>query len=457
MLSACASMCAAVESTRSSPPAVVATEPASCAVWAENGECSKNPEFMERRCASACAEAERRREAAADATTVGVEQAEATSYHASEAECNGWAAHGECERNKAWMLKACTAACYRIASGLPVAESPPKASVSAASCERWAGVGECERNPTWMQQECAAACERGRPSQNITQAQCDSWAMCGECKRNAAWMGLECPVACARLSAGRPLVTQNVSSATCISWARHGEFERNNAFMRAACAVACDHLRNGTLPEPEGVTAASCRRWALSGECSANRNFMRSMASCRAACNALEEAEGSLGCDGWADLGQCDLCDHCAYNRSFMRTACAVACARVEQRPACSAAACSGTTALDAPQLDGDGVALAPPLDARAFWLVASLQMPVVEMWLRNGGAELVRMFFVDHEQREFAYCVLMPGMPVRALTEPGAAPCRQLCSAVSRQPCREPSAVPPRTPCGPYHARTRD
>ena len=56
-----------------------------CALWAEAGECVKNPTFMFSECGTACDD----------------QQTKARDTHA---ECSKWAAKGECEANAAFML-----------------------------------------------------------------------------------------------------------------------------------------------------------------------------------------------------------------------------------------------------------------------------------------------------------------------------------------------------------------
>ena len=63
---------------------------ASCADWAKNGECIRNPAYMWATCKAACA---------------------ALTYLDTDASCAGWAESGECEKNARYMKQACCASC----------------------------------------------------------------------------------------------------------------------------------------------------------------------------------------------------------------------------------------------------------------------------------------------------------------------------------------------------------
>jgi len=67
-------------------------------------------------------------------------------------QCDGWAARGECERNR-WMIPNCRKACKKC---------HPKTCTNVhpddAQCQRWAYNDECVKNPYWMSRNCALAC-----------------------------------------------------------------------------------------------------------------------------------------------------------------------------------------------------------------------------------------------------------------------------------------------------------
>ncbi|KAL1526188.1 hypothetical protein AB1Y20_014916 [Prymnesium parvum] len=369
-----------------------------CSLWAQAGECARTRPFMVRVCAAACSLV------AAEAL---LPDAASRGGGEAAAECSLRAAAGECEANAAWMRSHCAGVC-----AAPPEEPARTAAASEEECALWAAAGECERNVRFMREECAAACAAppSRAEGKASREECERWALHGECGRNPAWMFAACADACELAGSGQ-LLASNVSAQArpcdglpplpgipsptdCIAWARAGECERNELFMRVGCAEACELSRNGSLPEPEGVSESLCKFWAQAGSCSSERVFMHSSSACKAACDEVEAAVVRLGCDGWAARGQCDLCDDCEYNRTFMQATCADACANVARRMGCSADACKGDTFLD----DDD------------FWVSQELRQDLAEIWFRNDGHELVQIFFVDPEGRETSYGVLMPG-----------------------------------------------
>ncbi|KAJ1624779.1 hypothetical protein T492DRAFT_844508 [Pavlovales sp. CCMP2436] len=107
--------------------AAAADESLDCDSWAGAGECTGNPGFMLRACATACAAA-KRREPTGGGKASEVEQ------------CGGWADSGECVRNPQYMLHACPSSCLQ-----------QRASASESllddddDCATWADQGGCAR------------------------------------------------------------------------------------------------------------------------------------------------------------------------------------------------------------------------------------------------------------------------------------------------------------------------
>ena len=126
----------------------IASVAAQCDRWAAAGECTRNPEYMRVRCADECAQA-------ANAP------ASSPLLVYTKSACAAWAAAGECTRNSAFMLEGCADACTRS----PPPPPPPPPAVES-DCVKWAAMGECETNAAFMMHSCSAACEeatRQRP------------------------------------------------------------------------------------------------------------------------------------------------------------------------------------------------------------------------------------------------------------------------------------------------------
>ena len=86
------------------------------------------------------------------------------------AQCDRWAAAGECTRNPEYMRVRCADECAQAANA---PASSPLLVYTKSACAAWAAAGECTHNRIFMSQSCSAAC------------QCESWASAGECTRLA--------------------------------------------------------------------------------------------------------------------------------------------------------------------------------------------------------------------------------------------------------------------------------
>ena len=92
-----------------------------CQRWAEGGECSANPKFMQENCAVSCSKAK-------DYSTQ------------IQKECAGYAQMGECSRNPAFMLSTCRRECdaWEAKEGLRIDRD--------SRCVEWSIVGvSCDR------------------------------------------------------------------------------------------------------------------------------------------------------------------------------------------------------------------------------------------------------------------------------------------------------------------------
>jgi ShK domain-like len=73
---------------------------ARCLFWAERGECSNNPKFMEKSCPQSC-----------EFCTGRLEDWEDETCQDMHPKCEQWAESGECIVNPAYMLSACKKSC----------------------------------------------------------------------------------------------------------------------------------------------------------------------------------------------------------------------------------------------------------------------------------------------------------------------------------------------------------
>ncbi|KAI6230436.1 hypothetical protein M3Y99_01062800 [Aphelenchoides fujianensis] len=189
--------------------------------------------------------------------------------------CSLWQQQGECTRNANYMRLWCKASCGICR---PRYDLNVECSDRHINCARWAAGGECARNPSWMSENCRQACgrcSRSRaqtcgaagaqppppsrpaplpppPESNSPSATCDSpgcfneniccqlFGLQGQCAANATWMACNCRVSCAHC------IPRDYNYGACEdyhrdcgSWSRQGECERN-PWMLENCRRSCN-------------------------------------------------------------------------------------------------------------------------------------------------------------------------------------------------------------------------
>ena len=170
-----------------------AAEQAECAQWAQRGECTKNPDFMNVNCLKACSESP------LDA--------------AGEPEqCAGWAAQGECTRNPKFMMTDCPRSCKdqrkKMHEGalddrpdcLDVAKT---AEQCGAASVREGCKGTCMTHTLCADEADPPECERALRCRELK----DDWADCAsrvekqgcEAVDSAASLLKHCYLSCARV------------------------------------------------------------------------------------------------------------------------------------------------------------------------------------------------------------------------------------------------------------------
>ncbi|KAK0066538.1 zinc metalloproteinase nas-13 [Biomphalaria pfeifferi] len=199
----------------------------------------------------------------------------------SDKDCKLWAANGDCERNKQWMEKHCNKSCGCGGTGKPEKCEPneqcnepgyldkscqcicPKGvdctkveqvvgggkgtgsecknMYSDKDCKLWAANGDCERNKQWMEKHCNKSCGcggTGKPecSDAYSDKECSEWAAGGKC--SSEWMGKFCKKTCGICG---PAVCKNFWSreSDCAAWSKRGDCNTNPSWMKKNCAKSC--------------------------------------------------------------------------------------------------------------------------------------------------------------------------------------------------------------------------
>jgi len=123
-----------------------------CELFASQGECSKNPSWMEKNCARSCGYCP-----------------PCTDGHES---CEFWAHQGECNANPDYMLANCPRSC-QLCPNFENADAECKDRKPASFCTSRKASGDCDSNPGWMIVFCGKTCGK-----------CDLISASSRCKAN---------------------------------------------------------------------------------------------------------------------------------------------------------------------------------------------------------------------------------------------------------------------------------
>ncbi|KAK3094298.1 hypothetical protein FSP39_000021 [Pinctada imbricata] len=130
-------------------------------------------------------------------------------------QCNIWATQGECARNKDYMYSNCRRACGLCGDAFeqhPEIGNQCRNFFDDATCEKWKDLGDCVVNEQWMKKNCKKTCgmcvDGGTlpgtncPNAYTPEAKCYEWALKGECGANPRWMPFNCAKACRTCEGG---------------------------------------------------------------------------------------------------------------------------------------------------------------------------------------------------------------------------------------------------------------
>ncbi|XP_052217899.1 cell death abnormality protein 1-like [Dreissena polymorpha] len=309
-----------------------------CAVWANQGECQRNPRFMLESCKKACRLCGNEKPDNGPHIALWTWQwlcrfanicpqnwTVATckdNYESSK--CDVWKEHGECIVNSEWMHKHCKKTCNACANSGPdpdvnCSNKHPKAE----ECEKWAAEGECQINRVWMPENCRKSCHMCGKSvvvitttpepdyngecENIHNTlECDKWARTDECSLNPDWMIPNCRKSCKKCEGndgggGAQECKNTWDDVQCTGWARDQECMKNSVWMHRNCHKACTKCTpDGSTTDRQNEQTTTQPRITTPGAC---KNDHRS----------------DKECDTWAKYGHCDL-------NEWMKVHCAAAC-----------------------------------------------------------------------------------------------------------------------------------
>uniref|UniRef100_A0A0B6ZGY8 Metalloendopeptidase n=1 Tax=Arion vulgaris TaxID=1028688 RepID=A0A0B6ZGY8_9EUPU len=311
----------------------------SCYIWANQGECERNPLYMKQQCAKACQVCGGSVKTQENnfilwpwqwfpmfANMLPKEWTKLGGCKDSydQIKCKIWQERGDCITNKRWMKDNCKSTCNLCSS--PETRSEVNCDneyEDNVKCDDWAKDGECSVNTNWMNSKCRKSCEAcnkektdsGDEDEEIdednmvcenTNPSCEAWANSGECQSNPSWMISNCRQACQKCDDGT--CKNFYDDVQCKIWAQKQECMVNSDWMSKHCARACGRgLCKGTNPDSDTTTPIIGRKATV-------RPTTVSTVACQ------NKHRSDTECDIWANSG------HCSVNPGWMKVNCAKSC-----------------------------------------------------------------------------------------------------------------------------------
>ncbi|KAH9503506.1 Blastula protease 10 [Bulinus truncatus] len=288
----------------------------SCYIWANQGECERNPKYMKEYCKKACGVCQ----------SGGRGQGQCKDFFAGQ-KCKMWKERGDCLTNSGWMTTNCRSTCGLCGD---VATRPQFNCTNShkdnEQCDEWARLGECSVNTQWMFDNCKKSCglcletevpdggtdvgvDEDRLECDDTHESCREWANSGECRANPSWMINNCRQSCQKCDDD---TCKNLyEDVQCEIWAQKKECLVNGPWMGKHCAKAC-----GTGKCGGAVTAPFTTRSPATGSTKPTVKPVTFTTS--GSCKNLHNSDTE--CQNWAKY------DHCNINPLWMNKNCQKAC-----------------------------------------------------------------------------------------------------------------------------------
>ncbi|CAL1543600.1 unnamed protein product [Lymnaea stagnalis] len=345
-----------------------------CYIWANQGECERNPLYMKEHCKKACG-------------VCGAEPAQQQDMNFmlwpwqwfaritkvmpkkwsnlggckdefSSVKCAVWKQRGDCSTNVGWMKANCRSTCGLCGDSATRPEVNCQNSYKEEQkCDDWAKDGECKVNAKWMFNNCRKSCAMclekeediddgsegggggvdwfGVTCEN-TNDNCEKWAKTGECENNPTWMINNCRQACGKCDDGT--CKNFYDDVQCTIWAQKLECLSNSEWMSKHCALACgrglcESVATLTTPRTTSKSGVAIIVWSIISSPTMSRHY--SVVHHRSEiCSGLIISSLSIVISGECKNlhrsdTECDIWaknDHCTINPNWMRKNCRKAC-----------------------------------------------------------------------------------------------------------------------------------
>ncbi|XP_029643131.1 zinc metalloproteinase nas-14 [Octopus sinensis] len=354
-----------------------------CSIWANQGECERNPAFMEDYCRKSCGLCGEKADVKQGITEedfakqlylwLGLQTHLAPEVWKGsstcknvylDGKCDTWAANGDCLTNPKWMNKNCAKSC----SSCPDTQRPSckNTYLNDEKCGQWALEGECQLNNVWMEQYCGHSC---RTCDKVTggggtdeeyddckdseqyRDKCPAWAQANQCAINPKFMIPHCRMSCKKCQTKGcvNLYKDNI----CDLKAQGDQCESNKEFMRKNCRKSCKLCSEGEIEHDKKTTVyvepttspttksnpyncydthtnvEDCKMWRDNNHCNINPDWMAR--HCRKSCGFCSDSgrttttssscqDNDAGCEEWAKH------DMCTTNARYMLVHCRKSC-----------------------------------------------------------------------------------------------------------------------------------
>ncbi|ESP04972.1 hypothetical protein LOTGIDRAFT_109273, partial [Lottia gigantea] len=301
-----------------------------CNVWANYGECERNPQYMNLNCRKACR-----------LCGVNYQRYEGTCSDVFPSDkCTSWKENGDCVTNRLWMKRNCKRACNFCDSKDDDLIKPEvncnNTHEDEEECDKWALEAECNINKIWMPKNCRKSCRLcdaditppkedgdgdgdGDGKLSPLSQRSKRWSKGRNSFLNVVqYYRLQTFYTIIQITEEQKIFTTNLrecknlyDSMQCAIWAEENECEKNPVWMKDNCAKACKQCKPDNKPQI----------WCINPHKSPqNKKILSISGSCSNSHNDIE-------CKIWADSG------HCEINPEWMTSHCRLSCRKCRDSP----------------------------------------------------------------------------------------------------------------------------
>jgi len=251
-----------------------------CKEWAQWGECDNNPSYMSNNCEKSCNICEDDQPTESPGSTSAPTPSSAPTFVScvdGNARCPEWAEDNQCSINPDYMLKNCEKSCLVCQSGDDDQVTFPPCRDNNSRCPEWASENQCAENPDYMLKSCKLSCNvcQGDGNDQSSPAplpcvdgndKCAEWAEEDQCEVNPDYMLKNCRLSCNICGGEDEGDDEQTPDGDDSSGGGNDENPEECKDSREDCRE--------TSSETGECLQTKCAFWASEGECESNPGFM---------------------------------------------------------------------------------------------------------------------------------------------------------------------------------------